>query len=189
MLEAARVLTWCNRRARVRIGGVVKVIRISNSYRFLDPGSKSELQSGTSCPRSNAASLGRRWRGAPTDRGIATISFFCSFLREENPWLSIGVPRPLQSKRVMMTSGSSALSFTSPTDGWVGSITRRQQLWKTEDGTKFANNSIRMPGPASTHRKGAGTGWRDFALNRRLWVILGRLLHQLGHILPLQNPD
>jgi hypothetical protein len=47
MLEAARVLTWCNRRARVRIGGVVKVIRISNSYRFLDPGSKSELQSGT----------------------------------------------------------------------------------------------------------------------------------------------
>jgi hypothetical protein len=38
MLEAARVLTWCNRRARVRIGGVVKVIRISNSYRFLDPG-------------------------------------------------------------------------------------------------------------------------------------------------------
>jgi hypothetical protein len=44
MLEAARVLTWCNRRARVRIGGIVKVIRISNSYRFLDPGSKSEFQ-------------------------------------------------------------------------------------------------------------------------------------------------
>jgi hypothetical protein len=40
-------MTWCNRRARVRIGGVVKVVRISNSYRFLDPGSKSEFQSGT----------------------------------------------------------------------------------------------------------------------------------------------
>jgi hypothetical protein len=47
MLEAARVLTWCNRRARVRIGGIAKVVRVSNSYRFLDPGSKSELQSGT----------------------------------------------------------------------------------------------------------------------------------------------
>jgi Helix-turn-helix domain len=47
MLEAARILTWCNRRARVRIGGVVKVIRVSNSYRFLDPGSKSEFQFGT----------------------------------------------------------------------------------------------------------------------------------------------
>jgi hypothetical protein len=47
MLEGAHVLTWCNRRARVRIGGGVKVVRISNAYRFLDPGSKSELQSGT----------------------------------------------------------------------------------------------------------------------------------------------
>jgi hypothetical protein len=47
MLEAARILTWCNRIARIRIGGVVKVVRVSNSYRFCDPGSKSEFQSGT----------------------------------------------------------------------------------------------------------------------------------------------
>ena len=47
MLEAAGILTWCNRRARVRISGVTKVIRISNSYRFIDPGSKSEFPSGT----------------------------------------------------------------------------------------------------------------------------------------------
>jgi Helix-turn-helix domain len=47
MLEAARIVTWCNRRARVRIGGVVKVIRVSNAYTFLDPGSKSEFRSGT----------------------------------------------------------------------------------------------------------------------------------------------
>jgi hypothetical protein len=48
MLEAAGILIWCNRRARVRIGGVTKVIRTSNSYRFIDPGSKSEFPSGTS---------------------------------------------------------------------------------------------------------------------------------------------
>jgi len=47
MLEAAGVMTWCNRRARVTIKGVRKVIRISNSYRFIDPGSKSEIASGT----------------------------------------------------------------------------------------------------------------------------------------------
>jgi hypothetical protein len=47
MLEAAGILTWCNRLARVRINGVVKVIRTSNSYRFRDPGSKAELQRGT----------------------------------------------------------------------------------------------------------------------------------------------
>jgi Helix-turn-helix domain len=47
MLEAAGILTWCNRRARVTIKGVRKVIRISNSYRFTDPGSKSEFPSGT----------------------------------------------------------------------------------------------------------------------------------------------
>jgi hypothetical protein len=34
--------------ARVRIGGATKVIRTSNSYRFIDPGSKSEFPSGTS---------------------------------------------------------------------------------------------------------------------------------------------
>jgi hypothetical protein len=47
MLESAGILTWCNRRARVIIGGVRKVIRISNSYRFIDPRSKSEFPSGT----------------------------------------------------------------------------------------------------------------------------------------------
>jgi hypothetical protein len=55
MLEAAGILTWCNRRARIRIAGVTKVIRVSNSYRFIDPGSgpcqcpgsKSEFPSGT----------------------------------------------------------------------------------------------------------------------------------------------
>jgi len=47
MLEAAGILTWCNRRARVTVRGVRKVIRISNSYRFIDPGSKSEFPSGT----------------------------------------------------------------------------------------------------------------------------------------------
>jgi hypothetical protein len=47
MLEAAGILTWCNRRARVTVRGVSKVIRISNSYRFIDPGSKSEFPPGT----------------------------------------------------------------------------------------------------------------------------------------------
>jgi hypothetical protein len=48
MLEAAGILTWCNRRARVTVRGVRKVIRISNSYRFIDPGtSKSEFPSRT----------------------------------------------------------------------------------------------------------------------------------------------
>ena len=47
MLEGAGILTWCNRRARVTIKGVRKIIRISNSYRFIDPGSKSEIPSGT----------------------------------------------------------------------------------------------------------------------------------------------
>jgi hypothetical protein len=50
MLEAAGILTWCNRRARVIIHGVRKVIRISNSYRFVDPGSKPEFPSGTTNP-------------------------------------------------------------------------------------------------------------------------------------------
>jgi hypothetical protein len=47
MLEGDGILTWCNRRARVTIKGVRKVIRISNSYRFIDLGSKSEFPSGT----------------------------------------------------------------------------------------------------------------------------------------------
>jgi hypothetical protein len=75
MLEAARILTWCNRRARVRIGGIVKVIRISNSYRFLDPGSKSELQSGTRNQDSSSLVKPAEIRPidleSPLERGIA----------------------------------------------------------------------------------------------------------------------
>jgi hypothetical protein len=47
MLEAARILTWCRRLAWVTVRGVRKVIRTSNSYRFQDPGSNTELPSGT----------------------------------------------------------------------------------------------------------------------------------------------
>src|SRR6516162_9668352 len=50
MLEAAGTLTWCNRRPRVRIKGITKVIRTSNSYRFVDPGSKPEIPAGTTTP-------------------------------------------------------------------------------------------------------------------------------------------
>jgi len=50
MLEAAGILTWCNRRTRVRIKGITKVIRTSNSYRFVDPGSKPEIPAGTTTP-------------------------------------------------------------------------------------------------------------------------------------------
>ncbi|TAY61122.1 WD40/YVTN/BNR-like repeat-containing protein [Rhizobium leguminosarum] len=37
------------------------------------------------------------------------------------------------------------MSFTSPTDGWVGSITRRQRLWKTEDGKAWVDITARLP--------------------------------------------
>jgi Helix-turn-helix domain len=47
MLEAARILTWCNRLKRVTVSGVRRVVRTSNGYRFNDPGSKSEMTSGT----------------------------------------------------------------------------------------------------------------------------------------------
>jgi hypothetical protein len=47
MLEAAGILAWCNRIKRVWIDGVRKVVRTSNSYRFNDPRSKSEIPSGT----------------------------------------------------------------------------------------------------------------------------------------------
>jgi hypothetical protein len=43
MLERAGILTWCNRLKRVVEAGVRKVVRTSNSYRFNDPGSKSEI--------------------------------------------------------------------------------------------------------------------------------------------------
>jgi hypothetical protein len=48
MLEAAGILTWCHRIVRTTVRGVRKVVRTSNSYRFIDPGaSKSEFPSGT----------------------------------------------------------------------------------------------------------------------------------------------
>ena len=37
------------------------------------------------------------------------------------------------------------MSFTSPTDGWVGTITRRQRLWKTQDGKTWTNISSSLP--------------------------------------------
>ncbi|MER9227075.1 YCF48-related protein [Mesorhizobium sp. M0664] len=37
------------------------------------------------------------------------------------------------------------MSFTSPIDGWVGSITRRQRLWKTEDGKTWTDITARLP--------------------------------------------
>jgi photosystem II stability/assembly factor-like uncharacterized protein len=37
------------------------------------------------------------------------------------------------------------MSFTSPTDGWVGSITTRQRLWKTEDGRTWTNIVSTLP--------------------------------------------
>ena len=37
------------------------------------------------------------------------------------------------------------MSFTSPTDGWVGSITRRQRLFKTEDGKTWVDMTPTLP--------------------------------------------
>jgi photosystem II stability/assembly factor-like uncharacterized protein len=37
------------------------------------------------------------------------------------------------------------MSFTSPTDGWVGSITRRQRLWKTQDGRIWTDMTSLLP--------------------------------------------
>ncbi len=37
------------------------------------------------------------------------------------------------------------MSFTSPTDGWVGSITREQRLWKTEDGKTWTDMTAGLP--------------------------------------------
>lgn len=37
------------------------------------------------------------------------------------------------------------MSFTSPTDGWVGSITRRQRLWKTQDGKTWTDMTPSLP--------------------------------------------
>jgi photosystem II stability/assembly factor-like uncharacterized protein len=37
------------------------------------------------------------------------------------------------------------MSFTSPTDGWVGSITRRQRLFKTEDGKTWVDMTPSLP--------------------------------------------
>jgi photosystem II stability/assembly factor-like uncharacterized protein len=37
------------------------------------------------------------------------------------------------------------MSFTSPTDGWIGSITRRQRLWKTQDGKTWTDMTPGLP--------------------------------------------
>ena len=37
------------------------------------------------------------------------------------------------------------MSFTSPTDGWVGTITRRQRLFKTEDGKTWIDMTAGLP--------------------------------------------
>jgi photosystem II stability/assembly factor-like uncharacterized protein len=37
------------------------------------------------------------------------------------------------------------MSFTSPTDGWIGSITRRQRLWKTKDGKTWTDMTPGLP--------------------------------------------
>jgi photosystem II stability/assembly factor-like uncharacterized protein len=37
------------------------------------------------------------------------------------------------------------MSFTSPTDGWVGSITRLQRLWKTQDGKTWTDMTPSLP--------------------------------------------
>jgi photosystem II stability/assembly factor-like uncharacterized protein len=37
------------------------------------------------------------------------------------------------------------MSFSSPTDGWVGSITRRQRLWRTQDGKTWTDMTPSLP--------------------------------------------
>src|SRR4051812_973836 len=37
------------------------------------------------------------------------------------------------------------MGFTSPTDGWVGSITRARRLWQTLDGKTWTNLTSRLP--------------------------------------------
>ena len=37
------------------------------------------------------------------------------------------------------------MSFTSPTDGWVGTITRRRRLWRTQDGKTWTDMSPGLP--------------------------------------------
>jgi hypothetical protein len=37
------------------------------------------------------------------------------------------------------------MSFSSPTDGWVGSITTEQRLWKTEDGQTWIDMTASLP--------------------------------------------
>ncbi|MDX0587079.1 hypothetical protein GOD01_30235 [Sinorhizobium medicae] len=37
------------------------------------------------------------------------------------------------------------MSFSSPTDGWVGSITRRQRVWKTQDGKTWTDMTPKLP--------------------------------------------
>ena len=37
------------------------------------------------------------------------------------------------------------MSFTSPTDGWVGTITNEQRLFKTEDGKTWTDMTSKLP--------------------------------------------
>ena len=37
------------------------------------------------------------------------------------------------------------MSFSSHNDGWVGSITRRERLWRTQDGKTWSNISASLP--------------------------------------------
>jgi len=37
------------------------------------------------------------------------------------------------------------MSFSSPTDGWVGSITRRQRIWRTQDGKTWSDMTPSLP--------------------------------------------
>lgn len=37
------------------------------------------------------------------------------------------------------------MSFSSPTDGWVGSITRKQRMWRTQDGKSWVDVTASLP--------------------------------------------
>ena len=54
-----------------------------------------------------------------------------------------------QTRTVQQTAGENTwlrcMTFTSPTDGWVGSITNEQRLFKTEDGKTWTDMTARLP--------------------------------------------
>ena len=41
------------------------------------------------------------------------------------------------------------MSFSSPTDGWVGTITRKQRMWRTQDGKTWADMTPGLPAEPS----------------------------------------